>query len=194
MRRAQRSRSKTKLDSSFKGKTGGVVWCPQRTRIARPSKLQVPKLTKYPSLESRGEASNGDEAEEGGVEDKSGGGVLVGAVGAVDVAGVGGRAVSVLVGLVIVGRAGEDTLDTAITTLAAGSSLLQLVARLLDVGSAGNVNGTLDVIKIREFNAMGSVLVLALPESTREILRGKVTTELDSTADLLQLGEEGDTI
>lgn len=146
-----------------KERQGAVVWCPQqRTRIARPSKLQVPKLTRYPSLESRGEASDSDETEEGSVEDGARGAVLITTIGAVDVAGVRGRAVGVLVGILVVGRAGEDTLDRAITALAAGSLLPQLVARLPDVSSARNIEGTLDVIKRRKVDAIGSVLVLKL--------------------------------
>jgi hypothetical protein len=161
MRRAKEAAEKQ--DSPFKGKTGAVggglvdlsVSAAQRTRIARPIKLQFPKLTRCPSLESRGKAGDGDEAEESGVENNTSSAVLAvpaAAVGAVDLARIRSVGVGVLVGLVVVGRAGQDALDLAIAALVLGSRLGELLARVRNIARAGNVEGALDVLKRREFN------------------------------------------
>lgn len=121
-------------------------------------------------LKSRSQTSDGDKAEERSIEDNARGAVLiaVAAVSAVNVARVRGRAIGVVVGLLVVGSAGEDTLNVAVAALVARSRLRELVAGLADVGGRGDVKGTLDVVEGRELDPMG-LLISCTSLETRQI-------------------------
>lgn len=85
--------------------------------------------------------------------------------GAARVAAASRRAVAIgaaSVGLLVVGRAGELALDDTVTTLGAGSVLLELSASILDVVGGGQLEGTLDILKAGEFNAETRPLATAI--------------------------------
>jgi hypothetical protein len=103
-------------------------------------------------LESRGKSGNGDEGEESSVEGNARSAVLVIAVTAT--AGARAPAVGgVLVGVLVVGSASVGALDVAAALL-----LLQLVAGLIDIGSAGDIKGALNAVERGEFNPRESIV------------------------------------
>jgi hypothetical protein len=102
-------------------------------------------------LESRGKSGNGNEGEESSVEGNTRSAVLVIAV---TTAGARAPAVGgVLVGVLVVGSAGVGALDVAAALL-----LLQLVAGLIDIGSAGDIKGALNAVERGEFNPRESIV------------------------------------
>jgi hypothetical protein len=119
-------------------------------------------LTWYPSLESRGEGGDANETEESSVEGKTRSAVLLVfvAVGAIDVARVGGVAVGVLVCVLVVGRAAEGALDLSVASLRLGSNLGERLARRPDIGGTGDVKGTLDILERGKLDPKNVMLVI----------------------------------
>jgi hypothetical protein len=125
-------------------------------------------------LKGRGETGDSNEAEESRVEDQAGsavGLILVVAVATgAAVAAIGG-VVGLVVGLLVLGDALEGTLDLAIAALASGSRLAELLADGLDVRSAGNKEGTLDALKLGEFNPDGKSVYSSARVKTDKLTR-----------------------
>jgi len=81
------------------------------------------------------------------VERNAGGGILLGAATAAATTGGAAAITSLVDGLSVERDALELALDLAIATLARRSKSLELVAGALDVGLAGDVEGTLDIVE-----------------------------------------------
>lgn len=111
-------------------------------------------------LQKSNETTNNSQAEDGAVDSKAGGCVVVVTVAATAASSVG---VGVRVGVLVVARAAEGTLDLTATALLARGDRLELVAGLVNVVGAGNVKGATDVLESREFDSV-RVLVNQIPD------------------------------
>lgn len=113
---------------------------------------QMPLEKSCNDLESRGESGDGSEAKEGRVEGNTGSTAVL-AILAVDLAVARGVVAGVLVGLLVLAGAGEGALDLAVAALGARGELLKLGALLADIGRAGDVKGTANVVELAKVDA-----------------------------------------
>jgi len=121
-------------------------------------------------LESNGETGNANESEENSVESDANGTVLLVVLGATANAA---SAAGVLVGTAVVAGAAVGSLDVAVATLVLRSLLVENLANVRDIFGGGDIKRTTDILKSGESS----------------LLEG--TTELDGTANGLELGETG---
>ena len=118
--------------------------------------------------------------------------------GAAGVAAAGGAVTlgAASVGLGVVGSASELALDGAVTALGAGGVLLQSSAGVGDVTSGGQSKGTLDIVERGEIDPVVKTSAFLLeqerPREGLQNLLAEVTTKLDGTTDISQLGEASD--
>jgi hypothetical protein len=131
----------------------------ERRRAFRPAKPDnhpslIDKYTTS-SLQEGDDTTSDSEAEHGSIDGNAGSRVATVLGAAAASGGTAGRGVGarVRVGLVIVALAAVDTLDLVATTLLGGGELLELVASVADVRSADHIEGTLDIVQDREFDA-----------------------------------------
>lgn len=116
------------------------------------------KLTVYPChpspsnrlLQQGNETTNNGQTKYGRVDGNAGSGVVI----VTAAAATSSVAAGVLVGVLVVALATEGALNLAAATLAARGKGLEVIAGLVDVVGAGDVEGTANVLESREAHAM----------------------------------------
>lgn len=102
-------------------------------------------------LQQGNKTTDQGQAEHGSVDDDASSRIVI--VVAATAFATGSVFAGVLIGVLIVARAGEGALNLTTATLLARSELLEGVAGLVNIVGAGDVEGTTDVLERREADA-----------------------------------------